>query len=103
MALSRAPVVTEDVVIPDDVSDRYNRTAATFDADINLTEKLMRLGRLRKSLVKQSSGHVLEVGVGTGRNFRYYDLGHCKSLTFVDKSPEMVAIAKTKFKGRRWA
>lgn len=97
---SKIPTASEEVQVPADVSDRYDDTAKTFDSDVELTEKLMRLGRLRKSLAKRASGHVLEVSVGTGRNAGYYDLNRCKSITFLDKSPEMIEIAKKKFYGR---
>jgi methyltransferase OMS1 len=97
--------------VPRDVSDRYNKTAATFDADVELSEKAMGLGKKRRDLVHQARGHVLEVSCGTGRNLPFYELGErrgtdvdgraavlgCRSVTFVDLSPQMVAIAKEKF------
>ncbi|KAL4736555.1 methyltransferase domain-containing protein [Aspergillus similis] len=102
----------QSLSVPEDVSDRYNHTAQTFDADVELSEKLMRLGAKRRDLVRQARGNVLEVSCGTGRNLEYYELGEkrgiidekgrvgvrgCRSVTFVDLSPEMVAIARTKF------
>lgn len=56
-------------------------------------------------------GDVLEVSCGTGRNLEFYELGErrgvdeegraavrgCRSLTFVDLSPQMVEIAREKF------
>ncbi|KAI3158959.1 hypothetical protein DTO046C5_7069 [Penicillium roqueforti] len=97
--------------VPRDVSDRYNTTAATFDADVELSEKAMGLGKKRRDLVRQARGNVLEVSCGTGRNLPYYELGErrgldadghaavlgCRSVTFVDLSPQMVAITKEKF------
>ncbi|KAA8646123.1 class I SAM-dependent methyltransferase [Aspergillus tanneri] len=97
--------------IPRDVSDRYNRTAGTFDADVELSEKLMWLGSKRKDLVRRARGDVLEVSCGTGRNLEYYDLGErrgldkqghvgvrgCRSVTFIDLSPQMVEITRNKF------
>ncbi|KAL4991294.1 methyltransferase domain-containing protein [Aspergillus falconensis] len=102
----------QSLSVPEDVSDRYNHTARTFDADVELSEKLMRLGAKRRDLVRQARGNVLEVSCGTGRNLEYYELGEkrgiidekgrvgvrgCRSVTFVDLSPEMVAIARAKF------
>ena len=101
--------------VPTDVSDRYNTTAPTFDADVELSEKAMRLGSKRADLVRMARGDVLEVSCGTGRNLEYYDLGErrgvdskdrlgvigCRSLTFVDLSPQMVAITKEKFEALR--
>ncbi|CAI7655717.1 unnamed protein product [Penicillium glandicola] len=97
--------------VPRDVSDRYNTTAATFDADVELSEKAMGLGKKRRDLVHQARGHVLEVSCGTGRNLPFYELGErrgldvdghaavlgCRSVTFVDLSPQMVVITKDKF------
>lgn len=72
----------------------------------------MRLGSKRKDLISRVQGDVLEVSCGTGRNLSYYELGErrgtdlngraavlgCRSLTLVDLSPQMVAIAEEKFK-----
>lgn len=98
--------------IPTDVSDRYNTTAPTFDAEVELSEKAMRMGAKRADLIRRAHGDVLEVSCGTGRNMEYYDLGErrgvdeagraavlgCRSLTLVDLSPQMVSIAEEKFK-----
>lgn len=87
------------LTVPEDVSDRYNTTAGTFDRDIGNSEWIMGLLRLRKKLTKLASGNILEVSAGTGRNSSYYDLPSCKSITMVDQSPEMMEIARQKFKG----
>ncbi|KAJ5648284.1 hypothetical protein N7490_004656 [Penicillium lividum] len=97
--------------IPTDVSDRYNTTAPTFDAEVELSEKAMRMGAKRADLISLARGDVLEVSCGTGRNLEYYDIGErrgvdeqgraailgCRSLTLVDLSPQMVSIAEEKF------
>ena len=57
-----------------DVSARYNETAATFDQEIDFTEWVIGMPRLRRQLAEEASGHVLEVSVGTGRNVAYLDL-----------------------------
>lgn len=101
--------------VPTDVSDRYNKTASTFDAEVELSEKTMRMGKKRSDLVRMARGDVLEVSCGTGRNLEYYELGErrgvdeegraairgCRSLTFVDLSPQMVAITREKFEALR--
>ncbi|OQE28524.1 hypothetical protein PENSTE_c003G09201 [Penicillium steckii] len=97
--------------IPADVSDRYNSTASNFDAEVDLSEKAMGLGKKRADLIRLARGDVLEVSCGTGRNVKFYDLKErrgtdeqgraailgCRSVTFVDLSPQMVDIAKEKF------
>lgn len=101
--------------VPTDVSDRYNKTASTFDAEVELSEKAMRMGTKRSELVRMARGDVLEVSCGTGRNLEYYELGErrgvdeegraavrgCRSLTFVDLSPQMVDITREKFERLR--
>ncbi|RDH34501.1 methyltransferase domain-domain-containing protein [Aspergillus welwitschiae] len=102
---------SQSLSVPHDVSDRYNHTARTFDADVELSEKVMRMGSKRADLISRARGDVLEVSCGTGRNLQYYELGQrrgldskgragvhgCRSVTFVDLSPEMVEITKAKF------
>lgn len=96
--LNRIDETSRGLNVPEDVSDRYNTTAKDFDDEVNLTERVMGIGLLRKSLTKRASGDVLEVSVGTGRNMSYYKLKKCKSITMVDQSGEMIAIARQKFK-----
>ncbi|KAL2364976.1 hypothetical protein RJZ56_002125 [Blastomyces dermatitidis] len=97
--------------VPDDVSDRYHQTAPTYDAEVEMAERIMRVGKKREELVRRARGNVLEVACGTGRNMQYYSLGEkrgtdkkgkaeiqgCRSVTFVDQSPQMVEIAREKF------
>ncbi|EDN02216.1 conserved hypothetical protein [Histoplasma mississippiense (nom. inval.)] len=89
----------------------FHKTAPTYDANVELTERIMRIGKKREELVKRARGNVLEVACGTGRNMQYYSLGErrgtdkngkaeilgCRSVTFVDQSPQMVEIAREKF------
>ena len=98
--LYRLPNLPEGLPVPEDVSDRYERTAEHFDQDIDLTEKLIGMGWLRQRLTRKASGHVLEVSVGTGRNASFYNLKDCKSIAMIDQSKEMVKIAREKFNGK---
>lgn len=109
---SQAVTQSKNLEVPEDVSDRYNSTAMGYDAEIELGEKFMRLGKRRNELVQMARGDVLEVSCGTGRNMEYYQLGEkrgldergravlqgCRSVTFVDLSPQMVEIARQKFR-----
>lgn len=97
--------------MPLDVSDRYDKTAANYDTEVNTSEWMMGLGKKRKELVERARGNVVEVSCGTGRNMEYYQLGErrgtdkqgkaevqgCRSVTFVDLSGEMVEVAREKF------
>ena len=79
------------------VADRYHSTAKHFDADVSFTEKVGGIDRLRRRLVEQAKGNVLEMSVGTGRNGQFYDLKRVKRLAFVDQSGAMVEIAREKW------
>lgn len=87
-------------VLPDeDVSNRYDHIAATFDKSVGSVESWSGINRLRKKLMKEVSGNVLEVSVGTGRNSDYYKETLCQSITMVDQSKAMIEIAQKTFKG----
>ena len=92
----------KDMDVPEDVSQRYDVTAPTFDADVQTTEFVLGIDRRRDQLVKRARGDVLEVSVGTGRTMRYYVEDAVRSFTFVDKSGPMVELAKKQF-GGEWS
>ena len=76
------------------VRARYDRIAALYD----LLEAPMESGRFsrwRRRLWAQVKGpRILEVGVGTGKNFSYYPPN--VEVTAIDFSPRMLAIARQK-------
>jgi ubiquinone/menaquinone biosynthesis C-methylase UbiE len=73
---------------------RYDRLAPWFDGLEGFLEGLFFL-RLRKILWAQASGkHILEVGVGTGKNFSFYPRN--AQVTAIDFSPKMLAQAQKK-------
>ncbi|MDI3341811.1 MAG: class I SAM-dependent methyltransferase [Sphaerobacter sp.] len=69
----------------------YDEIAGCFDRMEAIPERLG-LRRLRRRLVRQATGRVLEVAAGTGRNFPFYPA--TVHLTAVDLSPGMLAIAR---------
>lgn len=83
-----------------DVASVYDDTADSFDSEVGVSERLMGLLGVRKTLSQQCRGHVLEVSCGTGRNIGYYDLSPASaidSLTFIDLSAQMVDVCKKKW------
>jgi phosphatidylethanolamine/phosphatidyl-N-methylethanolamine N-methyltransferase len=76
------------------IRQRYDRLAPYFDGLEGFLEGLL-FRRLRKKLWSQASGaHILEVGVGTGKNFQFYpDDGR---ITGIDFSPKMLEMARRK-------
>ncbi|KAK8192677.1 hypothetical protein M8818_007849 [Zalaria obscura] len=82
-----------------DVADVYDRTAASFDADVNISEWLQGITSARRKIAAQCKGDVLEVSCGTARNLGYYQFGKegVRSLTLIDLSEQMVEVAKKKW------
>ncbi len=78
----------------ENVRRRYDRIAPVFDVLEALLEGLS-LRNWRRQLWREvKSGHVLEVGVGTGKNFSFYPEGVL--MTAIDFSPGMLAQARRK-------
>lgn len=78
----------------DKIRQRYDRLAPWFDSLEGFLEGLI-FRRLRKKLWAQIQGeHVLEVGVGTGKNFAFYPTD--ARMTAIDFSPKMLAQAQRK-------
>ena len=78
----------------DDIRRRYDRLAPWFDGLEGFLEGLI-FRRLRKKLWSLAKGeHILEVGVGTGKNFSFYP-EHVR-MTAIDFSPKMLEQAKQK-------
>ena len=71
---------------------RYNRAAGFYDL-FEVMEK-GRMEQWRISLWKEAKGKVLEVGVGTGRNMRYYPDNI--DVTAIDFSEKMLERAEKK-------
>ncbi len=69
----------------------YDRLALDYDRWIDHFDRLL-LGDGRQSICAQARGNVLEVAVGTGRNFPFYPSD--VRLTGVDLSPGMLSVAE---------
>lgn len=73
---------------------RYDRLAPWFDSLEGFLEGLL-FRRFRKKLWSQAVGpHILEVGVGTGKNFAFYPPD--ARVTAIDFSPKMLEQAQRK-------
>lgn len=67
----------------------------TFDKQVDVYVRMKnndKFSKYRRKLFYKASGNVLEVGVGTGLNFPYYN--EVEKLTAVDFSKPMIAEAK---------
>jgi ubiquinone/menaquinone biosynthesis C-methylase UbiE len=78
----------------DTIRQRYDRLAPWFDSLEGFVEGLV-FSRYRKQLWQTATGpHLLEVGVGTGKNFRFYPAN--TQITAIDFSPRMLRQAQRK-------
>ncbi len=78
----------------DKIRQRYDRLAPWFDSLEGFLEGLI-FRRLRKKLWAMADGeHILEVGVGTGKNFGFYP--EFARMTAIDFSPKMLEQAQRK-------
>lgn len=68
---------------------RYNRTSLFYD----WMDRMIK-SDLRRKLLNDVTGKVLEVGVGTGKNLEFYP-SECK-VTGIDLSPGMLVKAKSR-------
>lgn len=84
--------------IPEDLIDRFDKEAEGYDEKVNTAERLLLMTSKRKALTQKVKGHVLEVSVGTGRNIPYYPTKQCDTVTLLDVSGPMLAVAKRKWK-----
>lgn len=84
--------------LPADLVDRFDKEADGYDEKVGLAETLLLLNTRRRALTEKIYGNVLEVAVGTGRNFAYYPTKKCNTVTLLDASAPMLAIAKRKWK-----
>ena len=71
----------------------WKREAASYDRRMGFFERVL-LGDGREWVCSRAHGKVLEVAVGTGRNFPFYPKG--VRLTGIDLSPAMLEIARMK-------
>ena len=70
--------------------DKYSRIAKFYDK----MEEMMMFNNYRKEVVEKAQGNILEVGIGTGENLKYYK--KVQKVTGIDFSPGMLKIAKEK-------
>jgi ubiquinone/menaquinone biosynthesis C-methylase UbiE len=79
-------------ILKEDIRRKYDKVAPWYDLVEAIPADFLGLKKLRRKLLKQATGRVLEIGVGTGRNIPLYP-GSC-NLTAIDLSPGMLEIAR---------
>lgn len=83
-----------------DTTAVYEKMAREYDSKIWKEEFFSYIWYMRRRMMKQVQGDVLEVSCGTGRNVKYLNLPEIKSITFLDSSKSMLEVAKEKFTKR---
>jgi len=78
------------------VQQFYEASAAEYDGWIAYYVRWMKLAEATRALLARANGDVLEIAVGTGRNFASYPAG--VRLTGIDLSPAMLALAAERAK-----
>jgi ubiquinone/menaquinone biosynthesis C-methylase UbiE len=78
----------------ENTKNRYNRIAPFFDSLEALLEGLFFKQRRETLWQKIKGQHILEVGVGTGKNFPFYPAN--THITAIDFSEKMLALAEKK-------
>lgn len=76
------------------IQQRYNRIAGFYDILEAPMEHLF--SKWRRELLSNTSGKILEVGIGTGKNIAFYPEN--VSLTGIDFSPKMIEITNKKLR-----
>src|SRR4030067_182506 len=71
---------------------RYNRIAPLYNFIEAIREMMFK--PWRKKLLAKAKGMILEIGVGTGKNFPHYPSGAC--VTGIDIADRMLVIARKK-------
>ena len=71
---------------------RYNRIAPLYNFIEAIPE--MMFTPWRKKLLAKAEGKILEIGIGTGKNFPHYPSGAC--VTGIDIADRMLVIARKK-------
>src|SRR5258707_9514585 len=71
--------------------DRYQRIAWAYDL-LDLPFEYGRYRKIRPQIFRGLSVHILDAGVGTGRNFPFYPPG--SEVVGIDLSPAMLARAE---------
>lgn len=85
----------KDITFPTQFTKaRYNRISFIYNFMESLLEVFFADWRAR--LVALAKGKILEVGVGTGKNLKYYPAG--VDVTGIDIADKMIGIAKKKAK-----
>eukprot|EP00775_Hariotina_reticulata_P002806 gene2806-3099_t len=88
------------VVTLADIQADYDRYASSYDdLDDGAASQALGFPKLRRQLLQQAHGNVLEIAVGTGLNLSLYQWSKLRSWTGVDLSEGMLQEAAVRVQG----
>ena len=76
----------------------FDSKAKRWDGQVRVQELMSGFRNLRRRLIQEAEGDVLEIACGTGRNMKWYNAARVTSLTLTDFSRNMLLVAKDKTK-----
>lgn len=94
------PRSIDGAVKAQDTTEIYDNMANEYDDKIWMEELTSYVWWIRRKLMKQAEGNVLEVSCGTGRNVKYFNPDRVSSVVFLDSSGPMLKVAQDKFSKR---
>jgi ubiquinone/menaquinone biosynthesis C-methylase UbiE len=88
-------------VTDDERRTRFDSIAPTYEAKTQKQEWLLGIGRLRRKMLKEARGSVLEVGAGTGTNVALYPAApQVTGVLMCDRSAGMARVLAAKIENR---
>ena len=87
--------------MPDRIAEHYERHAHAFD-EARRKQFVERHWLDRFLLGVPKGGHILDLGCGAGEPVDRYLIDHGYSLTGIDSSEKMIALARIRFARQRW-
>jgi methyltransferase OMS1 len=93
---SSTPHTEERFPTEQERQNTFSTIAFQYDGIVRWSELTGGINRWRKLLVRHAYGDVLEIGVGTGRNFSFYRSDKVRSVTGIDFSRKMLEVALKK-------
>jgi predicted TPR repeat methyltransferase len=87
--------------MPDNIVEHYERHAHAFDS-VRRGQFVERPWFDRFMLGVRKGGHILDLGCGAGEPVDRYLIDHGYSVTGVDSSEKMIALARIRFARQRW-
>jgi ubiquinone/menaquinone biosynthesis C-methylase UbiE len=77
-----------------EIPNEYDTRAGKYERQMWFEQTILGVARLRKQIMSQARGDILDVACGTGLNFPFFSAS--SRITAIDLSPHMLEIARQK-------